>query len=131
MYSRTSLFIQTRSSTVPLSSSLHISRPADFFSGHVHTLKPSALYIRHEHQSFRQLQKSGAMVMTTRTELSRLMGVESKANKAELLKEVMSWKEHEASFKGRELWITALKGWCENREPFNDDCTVFSASGEN
>jgi hypothetical protein len=71
------------------------------------------------------------MVMTTRTELSRLMGVESKASKAELLKEVMSWKEHEASFKGGELWITALEGWRENREPFNDDRTVFSVNGEN
>jgi hypothetical protein len=55
--------------------------------------------------------------MTTRTELSRLLEVESQADKAKLMDEVMSWKEYEASFKGRELWITALKGWCENRYP--------------
>jgi hypothetical protein len=131
MYTRTSLFLQTRSSTSPLSSFLHISRPADFFSGHVHNLNPSTLYVRREHQSFRLLPKSGAMVVTTRTELSKLMEVESKADKAALIEEVMSWDEHEASFKGRDLWITALKGWCEDRLPFNDDCTVFSATGEN
>jgi hypothetical protein len=69
--------------------------------------------------------------MTTRTELSRLLEVESQADKAKLMDEVMSWKEYEASFKGRELWITALKGWCENRYPFNDDRTVSSATGDN
>jgi hypothetical protein len=131
MYTRTSLFIQTHSSTGPLSASLHICRPADFFSGNVHNLNPSTLYVRREHQSFRLLPKSGAIIMTTRTELSRLLEVESQADKAKLMDEVMSWKEYEASFKGRELWITALKGWCENRYPFNDDRTVSSATGDN
>lgn len=131
LYTRTSLFIQTRSYTGPLSASLHIARPADFFSGDMHNLTPANLYLRREHQSFRLLPKSGAMVMTSRTELSKLMEVDSRAGKAELMEEVMNWDEHEANFKGRDLWIKAVTSWCVGGPSFNDDCTVYTATGEN
>jgi hypothetical protein len=126
LYTRTSLFIQTRSCTTPLSTSLHISRPADFFSGSVQHLVPQNLYVRREYQSFRQLPKSGAVVMMTRTDLSKLMDIEDRQGKTGLIAEIRGWDEDEATFKGRDLWIRAVASWCEGGSAFRDDMTVFT-----
>jgi hypothetical protein len=65
--------------------------------------------------------------MTTRTELSRLTELENRKGKRELMDEVGAWGEEEAVWKGRDVWIRAVRGWCEGREVWHDDRTVVDA----
>lgn len=111
----------------PLTSSLFIQRPADFFSGSIYSLLPINLYIRYEHQAFRMLPKTGAIVMSTKTELKKLTELEGRGEKHELMKEIRGWDEEEATFKGRDLWIRAVRSWCEGRDVWHDDRTVMDA----
>lgn len=67
--------------------------------------------------------------MTTRTELKKLTEVEARKEKEELMREVREWGEEEAEWKGRGLWMRAVRGWCEGREVWHDDLTV-SGVGE-
>lgn len=67
--------------------------------------------------------------MTTRTELKKLTEMEGWREKEELMKEVRRWGEEEAEWKGRGLWMRAMRGWCEGREVWHDDLTV-SGAGE-
>ncbi|KAH4225140.1 hypothetical protein HBI06_024450 [Parastagonospora nodorum] len=130
LYTRHTTFIQTLSLTTPLTSTLHIPRPADFFSGGVQHLVPQNLYIRREYQSFRQLAKSGAVVMTSRTELTRLTDVAGRREKDDLMAEIRGWGEDEAGFKGRDLWSRAVGSWCEGGSAFRDDVTVITGVEE-
>lgn len=62
--------------------------------------------------------------MTTRTELSPLVDIRSKKDKRALWEEVDGWDEDEAVFKGRDLWIRAVKSWCVGGEVWHDDRTI-------
>ena len=130
LYSRTSTFIQTRPSTPKnpsLTSTLFIQRPQDFFSGSIGNLAPENLYVRREFQNFRLLLQSGAVVMSTRTELIPLKQVRSREGKKELMEEFGQWTDEEETFKGKSLWIHAVRSWCEGGDAFRDDRTVFEA----
>ena len=65
--------------------------------------------------------------MSTRTELKKLTQLADRAEKIKLMDEVNGWKDEEAAFKGKALWIRAVRGWCEGREAFHDDRTVVDA----
>jgi hypothetical protein len=67
------------------------------------------------------------MVMTTRTELRGLTELEDRNSKRQLMDEVNEWDEEEAVWKGRDLWIRAVRAWCEGREVWHDDRTVVDA----
>lgn len=41
--------------------------------------------------------------------------------------EVNGWDEHEARFKGRDLWLRAIRAHCEGTDVFHDDQTVIDA----
>ncbi|KAL6707516.1 hypothetical protein ACN47E_004086 [Coniothyrium glycines] len=122
---RTEIYIQTRPHNQPTSAHFHMRRPADLFAGQLFDLRPSNLHVRHEHQTFRRLPRSGAMVMSTRTELQKLTDLSIHESR-ELLKEIEAWDEGAAAIKGRDLWITAVEGYCFGKPIFRDDATVFS-----
>jgi hypothetical protein len=127
LFTRTITYIQTRPPFPSTSSSLHIPRPADFFSGNISSLLPTNLFVRREYTSFRLLPKCGAVVMSTRTELGKLTDVVDRKSKRELMDEVEGWGEEEAEWKGRSLWIRAVRSWCVGGEVWHDDRTVLDA----
>lgn len=82
--------------------------------------------MRREHQIFRRLPKSGAIVFSTRTELQKLINLNLQ-EKRDLVKEIRGWDEVVATRKGLELWQRAVIGYCEGRRIFKDDETVVDA----
>ncbi|CAO2652554.1 Nn.00g008370.m01.CDS01 [Neocucurbitaria sp. VM-36] len=125
LLTRTEIFIQTRPDKRTLSSLLFTQRPADFFSGNIFNLAPADLLVRRETQTFRRLPKCGAVVISTRTGTRGLAEL-GRGERRELLEEVRGWGEDGARFKGRDLWITAVEGFCLGKPVFRDDVTVFS-----
>ena len=106
--SRHEYFIQTSPAMHSLSSTLHITRPMDFFAGNIANLHPSELLVRISIQVFARLPNSGAVVVATRTETETLRDMAAgmdREDKEAFLKEVNEWGEEEARFKGRELWV--------------------------
>ncbi|CAA9960912.1 DUF3445 multi-domain protein [Pyrenophora teres f. maculata] len=104
--------IQTSPPTHSLASTLHITRPIDFFAGNIANLHPSELLVRTSMQVFARLPKSGAVVVATRTETETLGAMASRMGRVEkegFLKEVAGWGEEEARFKGRELWVGVVE----------------------
>jgi len=65
--------------------------------------------------------------MSTRTELEPLKRVRSRRGKAELMDEIGRWTDEEAVFKGKSLWVRAVRAWCVGGDAFRDDRTVFDA----
>lgn len=125
-YTRRTTYIQTSPCpSASLSSTLHISRAADLFAGHISALDPRLLLVRREYQTFKMLPDSGAAVMSTKTELKNLKDLDDR-EKEDLMVEIWAWDEEEAVFKGRELWITSVKGFCEGGLWRRDDRTVVS-----
>ncbi|KAF1844315.1 uncharacterized protein K460DRAFT_379282 [Cucurbitaria berberidis CBS 394.84] len=125
LMSRTETYIQTRPDRRTLGDVLHIQRPADFFAGNIFNLTPKDLLVRRETQIFRRLPKSAAIVFSSKTSTTRLVEL-SRIERRELLREVEGWNEDVARFKGRDLWITAVEGYCLGKPVFRDDTTVFS-----
>ncbi|KAI8932677.1 hypothetical protein NX059_010171 [Plenodomus lindquistii] len=126
LLTKTTLYIQTLP-TPTSQPSLHIPRPVDFFPGALSNLLPSTLIIRTETTTFRRLPRTGAIAMNTHTRTKKLTDVVGGEEKKKLLDEVQGWEEDEARFKGRDLWITSLRGWCTGRPVFRDDRTVWSS----
>jgi hypothetical protein len=62
--------------------------------------------------------------MSTRAELCRLLDLDDKKG---LMREIGDWEDEEAAVKRRDLWIRAVRGWCEGREVWYDDRTVVNA----
>lgn len=122
---RTEIFLQTRPPSRGVHSHYHILRPADLFTGQIHDLQPKNLHIRRELQTFRRLPKSGAIVLSSKTEFEKLMDL-SVSERSKLLDQIQVWDEDVANFKGRDLWITALEGCCLGKPAFRDDVSVFS-----
>ncbi|EFW20916.1 hypothetical protein D8B26_002798 [Coccidioides posadasii str. Silveira] len=86
--------------------------------GVVHTdLEPQAehLIIRKERQSFTQLPKSGAVLFNVKMSLTYLpdLPLEELRN---MVKEINSWPEDMAKYKGREHWGLVVHEHCKKRE---------------
>ncbi|OAL56231.1 hypothetical protein IQ07DRAFT_496700 [Pyrenochaeta sp. DS3sAY3a] len=111
---RTCTFIQIPSfaeSPRPLlASTLHIPRPADLFAGDISSLHVGLMVVRREVQTFRALPGSGAVVMSTKTKLERLVSLEE-MERRELLSEFGGWGEMEKRVKGWELWEEVVEGF--------------------
>ncbi|KAI4643810.1 hypothetical protein J4E93_006823 [Alternaria ventricosa] len=110
--SHTQTFIQTRPLRATLASTLHIPRPMDFFAGHIADLHPSELLVRTETQMYARLPKSGAVIVTTRTNTETLSEMKDRMTMREkeaFLREIGQWGEEEARVKGRDLWIGVVE----------------------
>lgn len=111
LLTRTTHFIQTLPSHHPsasLTTQLHVLRPVDFFPGRTRNLKAEELLVRTETQTFFRLEKSGAVVMSSRARVERLMDLEE-VERRELWEEVRGWGVEEARVKGREIWGRVLE----------------------
>ena len=64
--------------------------------------------MRTETQTFFRLEKSGAVVMSSRARVERLMDLEE-VERRELWEEVRGWGVEEARVKGREIWGRVLE----------------------
>lgn len=80
--------------------------------------------MRREFQTFRTLPVSGAVVMSTRTELTRLTDVVDLKGKRELLGEIEGWGESEGEFKGRDLVVLGVRAHFVGDGAFRDDRSV-------
>lgn len=98
----------------------------DLFAGNTNDLNPYILTIRCETQTFKVLPKTGSVVMTTKTDLKRLSELDE-VERAELMMEIKGWDEDEAIFKGRDLWIRAVSGWCTGHPGMKDDASIIDA----
>ncbi|KAJ4288674.1 hypothetical protein N0V90_011911 [Kalmusia sp. IMI 367209] len=126
-YKRHVAFIQTVHPHEPdLIRKYFVQEGKDFFSGNISFLRPEALHARIEKQMFRRLPKSGAIVMTTRVQVSPLVRMpEKKLHR--LAAEIRSWPAHVARLKGRDLWARAVLGYIEEFPMAHDDRTVVKA----
>lgn len=126
---RHSFFIQIKSPFHSLHETLFIQEAKDFFPGTSINIDPASIIIRHERQTFRRLLFSDAIVFTVHTSIQNLVDVQEE-QRANLVKEIRSWPDEIARYKGRDVWEKALVGWCEGRElVVRDDRSVFSDSG--
>ncbi|KMU72154.1 hypothetical protein CISG_00463 [Coccidioides immitis RMSCC 3703] len=96
--------------------------------GVVHTdLEPQAehLIIRKERQSFTRLPKSGALLFNVKTSLTYLpdLPLEELRN---MVKEINSWPEDMAKYKGREHWGLVVHEHCKKRERDEEQQTKLS-----
>jgi hypothetical protein len=94
----------------PLASLLFIDSSKNFFPGTIAHLLPSHILVRRETQTFRRLG-SGAVVLSVRTDLKRLVEL-SEAEKKGLLLEMRSWSEGVARWRGKSLWESVVVGFC-------------------
>lgn len=126
---RHSFFVQVKNPFHSLRETLFIQEGKDFFPGTSIDIDPSFIIIRHERQTFRRLLMSDAVVFTVHTSLQNLLDVPEE-DRANLVKEIKSWPEEIARYKGRDLWGKVLVEWCEGRElVIRDDRSVYSDSG--
>ena len=89
-------------------------------------MSPQHIIVRREHQVFRRLPKSGAIVFSTRTEVRRLTDLDVQERR-ELVNEIRAWDPKVALRKGKELWQRAVIGYCEGKKIWKDDVTVINA----
>lgn len=129
LLTRSTLYIQTYPDARPLAHLLFIQEAKDFFPGNLSSLLPQHIIVRREHQTFRRLPKSGAVVYSTRTEVNRLTELDAHGRR-ELVREVRGWDQEVATRKGLELWQRAVIGYCEGKTAFKDDPTVVDTAGE-
>lgn len=59
--------------------------------------------------------------------MKKLTELEDRKGRRELMSEIAAWDEEEALFKGRDLWMRAVRSWCEGTEVWHDDRTVIDA----
>jgi hypothetical protein len=116
---RSSFYIQTQPDTRPLANLLFIESNKNFFPGTIQHLLPSHILVRRETQTFRRLG-SGAVVMSVRTELKRLMEL-SEAEKKELLDEIEKWSKDVARWKGKGLWEGEVVEFCGGKLSKEDE----------
>lgn len=84
--------------------------------------------MRREHQTFRRLPKSDAIIYSTRTEVCRLTELDVHERR-KLVEEIRGWDQEVAARKGFELWQRAVIGYCEGKKRFRDDDAVVEQSG--
>ncbi|KAF3050080.1 hypothetical protein E8E11_010116 [Didymella keratinophila] len=123
LLTRSTLYIQTYPDSRPLAHLLFIQEAKDFFPGNLSALLPQHIIVRREHQTFRRLPNSGAIVYSTRTEVCRLTELDVHCRR-KLVEEIKGWDQELATHKGLELWQRAVVGYCEGKKPFRSDDTV-------
>jgi hypothetical protein len=116
---RSSFYIQTQPDTRPLANLLFIDSNKNFFPGTISHLLPSHILVRRETQTFRRLS-SGAVVMSVRTELKRLVEL-SETEKKELLDEMETWSTDMARWKGKGLWESTVVEFCGGKLSKEDE----------
>ena len=126
LLTRSTLYIQIYADDRPLAHLLFIQEPKDFFPDNLSSLLPQHIIVRREHQVFRRLLKSGAIILSTRTEVKRLTDLNIR-QRIELVAEIRIWNPEVALSKGKELWQRAVFGYCEGRKVWKDDVTVVDA----
>jgi hypothetical protein len=101
---RTNLFIQT-------TPELFQDAPEELPAGVV--VKPTDLMVRRERQTFRRLEKSGAVLFTVRTYMGPMVNLGNEELKA-LKSQVMGWEEDVRRYKGGDIWGPSLHSWCDD-----------------
>lgn len=101
---RTNLFIQT-------TSELFQDAPEPV---PVVPVKPRDLMVRRERQTFRRLEKTGAVLFTVRTYMSPMINLGNEELKA-LKSQVAGWEDEVRSYKGGDLWGPPLDAWCQEK----------------
>jgi hypothetical protein len=74
-------------------------------------LTPDELWVRRERQTFRRLERSGAVLFTVRTYMQRLVDVEGEQACA-LRSQVAGWEDDIRAYKGEAVWGGAFRRWC-------------------
>ncbi|KAF3039316.1 hypothetical protein E8E12_001549 [Didymella heteroderae] len=131
LLTRSMLYVQTCPDSRPLAHLLFIQEAKDFFPGNLSSLLPQHIIVRREHQSFHRLPKSGAIIFSTRTEVSRLTELDLHGRR-KLVDEINGWDRKIATRKGLELWQRAVIGYCEGKRPVRGDDQVgewFKSAG--
>ncbi|KAJ8115736.1 hypothetical protein OPT61_g2678 [Boeremia exigua] len=126
LLTRSTLYIQTFPDSRPLAHLLFIQEAKDFFPGNLSALLPQHIIVRREHQVFRRLTKSGAVIFSTRTEMKKLIDLNVRERR-DLVSEIRGWDKVVATRKGLELWQRAVIGYCEGKKTFKGDETVVDA----
>ncbi|KAK2792809.1 hypothetical protein FQN51_001568 [Onygenales sp. PD_10] len=108
---RSSYFIQVAAPGEPLDSILF--KPAGFSYDNTEP-QPENIIVRRERQTFLRLPESGAIVFGVKTTLTYLpeLDLEELNN---LAKEVRSWPDSVAKYKGRDQWGAVALGYTEAR----------------
>lgn len=126
---RSSLFMQTKPDDRSLADLLFVQGTSDFFPGNLSTLLPQFFIVRRERQTFRRLPKSKAIVFTVKTSIQPLTDL-SRTERLTLAEEIKRWPADIATYKGRDIWQTAVLGFCEGKSVVRDDESVFVAGTE-
>jgi hypothetical protein len=126
---RHSFFIQVQPDARPLEDLLFIQEGKDFFPGDINDLKPQAIIVRRERQTFRRLVLSGAIVFTVKTSVQRLVDLPEGEQRENLIKEIMSWPREIATYKGRDLWQRVVVQFCLGRDAVRDGFDLGSEGG--
>jgi hypothetical protein len=61
------------------------------------------MFVRRERQTFRKLPKSGAILFAVKTALTPLQDLDQE-ERLNLAREIRSWPENIAAYKGRDFW---------------------------
>ncbi|CAG8958716.1 hypothetical protein HYFRA_00011559 [Hymenoscyphus fraxineus] len=76
---------------------------------------PEDLWIRRERQTFRRLERSGAVLFTVRTYMQRLVEVRGEEELA-LRQQIAGLDEVVREYKGGKVWGNAFEMWCRGRD---------------
>ncbi|KAF2749515.1 hypothetical protein M011DRAFT_475597 [Sporormia fimetaria CBS 119925] len=122
---RSSFFIQINPDNRPLDDLLFIQSGKDFFPGDMRNLAPECVVVRSERQTFQRLEKSGAVVFTVKTSVERLVDL-ARDQREKLAREIRSWPDEIAEYKGRDLWSSTVLGFCEGAKARVEDVDILS-----
>ncbi len=75
---------------------------------------PDQLMVRRERQTFKRLEKSGAVLFAVRTYMQKLVELGDDEVRA-LRSQVEGWEEEVRRYKGWAIWGEVLMKWCEER----------------
>lgn len=99
---RSNLFIQT-------TTELFQDCPEEIPAGSVVT--PRELMVRRERQTFRRLERSGAVLFTVRTYMGPMTALGTVELRA-MRSQVRGWEDDVRQYKGGDIWGPPLESWC-------------------
>ncbi len=88
------------------------------------TVTPKDLMVRRERQTFRRLEKTGAVLFTVRTYMGPITNLSNGELRA-LRSQVMGWEDNIRRYKGGDIWGPPLDAWCN--EHLIDEVKVDAA----
>lgn len=80
------------------------------------TVEASGILLRRERQTFRRLPKSDAVVFTVKTTIMPLTGLGNE-DLLGFAREMKSWPDEVAVYKGRDVWGECAVKYCKQRLP--------------